>query len=407
VNLSYLYDNRKKHINVLNERIKISNICIDSTLDAANGSDLFQQMIIDTRGKTIVSGDSMYVFHTKDIRINLPQKRISLDSITLLPRYPRQAFFKKSGTQTDRISIYGKSIDIFDFDLSSMLYNRVFRAGNVSFNRFNMLFERDKHYPQDTVTKPMPLDLLKEIPYPFKVDSVVLHKNLVSYYEFEKKSLLPGIFFIDDFNVYFLNVTNDRALIDSSTVLKVHGNGNLMRQTPLSFVLLMPYFAPNNQFWFSAQTQRADLSQFNSLMQNIVGISIRKGTGLADVQYVSGDDEVAKGNMLFEYKNLKLRLFNRKKAIMNKSLGSPFVNFMLNNLMIRSRNPKFLKPPRKGIVYFERDPHKSFINYLWKSSLSGILSTLGFNNKQQRIEKKSIKHSQRKLKHKSANKNER
>lgn len=403
VDILYSYDNAKKQVSLLNEKIQIGTIHIDTTLNS--GENLFRQMIIDTRNKSIVSGDSLYIFHTKDIRINLPQKQITLDSITLLPRFNRNDFFARSKTQTDRISIYGKSVNIHNFDFPDLFYKKIFRAGNLSFDKFNILIERDKHYPIDTTTKPMPLQLLKEIPYNFKLDSVELSRSLVSYYEFEKKSLLPGIFFIDDFNVYFLDVSNDSSLLNSNSVLKISGKGNLMRETPLNFVLVTPYFAPHNQFWFSAQTQWADLSQFNSLMENIVGISIKKGMGRADVQYVSGNDETAKGNMLFEYKNLKLRLYNRKKAITNKSLGSPFVNFMLNNLMIRSRNPKFLKPPRKGIVYYERDPHKSFINYLWKSSLSGILSTLGYNNKQQRQEKKSMKQTERKTK-KSAEKNE-
>lgn len=404
VDILYSYDNSKKQVSLLNEKIHIGDIRIDTTL--GSGNNLFRQMIIDTRNKSIISGDSLYIFHTKDIRINLPQKQITLDSITLLPRFNRNDFFERSKTQTDRVSIYGKSVNIHNFDLPELLYNKLFRAGNLKFDKFNILIERDKHYPADTTTKPMPLQLLKEIPYHFKLDSVELSRSLVSYYEFEKKSLLPGILFIDDFNIYFLDVSNDYSMLDSNSVLKISGNGNLMRETPLNFVFVTPYFAPHNQFWFSAQTQWADLSQFNSLMENIVGISIKRGIGRADVQYVSGNDDVAKGNMLFEYKNLKLRMYNRRKAIMNKSLGSPFVNFMLNNLMIRSRNPKFLKPPRKGIVYYERDPQKSFINYLWKTSLSGILSTLGYNNKQQRQEKKSIKQTARKTK-KTTEKNER
>ncbi|MBN2639054.1 MAG: hypothetical protein JXR65_08200 [Bacteroidales bacterium] len=404
VDVVYSYDQQSKQITFPSERISIGNINIDSTLNS--DGNLFERMLIDTHGKSIVSGDSMYVFKTKDIRINLPRKSITLDSITLLPTYPRKQFFKILNKQSNRISIYGKSIDILNFDLPSLLNNKLIKAGNLKFNNLNILLERDKRLPADTTTKLMPLELLKKIPYHFKLDSVELNQSLVSYYEYEKKSLLPGIFFIDNFNTYFLNVSNDLQLLDSNAVLKINGNGNLMRETPLNFVLVMPYFAKHDQFWFSAQTQWADLTQFNSLLENIVGISIKKGTARADVQYVSGNNEVAKGNMLFEYKNLKIRLFNRRKAVMNKSLGSPFVNFMLNRLMIRSSNPKFLKPPRKGIVYYERDPQKSFINYIWKSSLSGILSTLGFNNKEQRQEKKTIKQSIKKSKKQINPKNE-
>ena len=54
-----------------------------------------------------------------------------------------------------------------------------------------------------------------------------------------------------------------------------------------------------------------------------------------------------------------------------------------------ANNPKFARSPRKGQAYFERDTEKGIINYIFKSALSGMISTLGFNNKEQRQIKKS------------------
>ncbi len=389
LNFKFLYDNRKKLINIYDVGLAIHDIELDSTLGSSHPNYLFNNLRLDSHGKAFLSGDSMYTFRTRDVRVNLPQRRISFDSITVTPRYKKEAFFEREKTQTDRITAYGKSIDFNNFDFSTLLSQKVFHVGNISLNNFNVLFERDKHYPLSDSARPMPLEMLRSIPYKFKADTVLINHGFVSYYEYQVKATNPGIFFIDNFNVYFLNVTDDFSRLDSTAVLKVHGSGQMMRTTGLNFVLVMPYFSPDDRFWFSAQTGNTDLSQFNSLAQNISGISVVSGTGIADVQYVTGNDKFAKGNILFQYKNLKLRLYNRKKARTSKGLGSPFVNFTLNNLMIRTNNPKFLKPPRKGIVYFERDPRKSFINYLWKSSFSGITSTLGFNSRQQRQEKKT------------------
>lgn len=395
VNIGYLYNDRQKLINFSGISMTATQIHVDSTINTKGESAIFNELLIDTHGKDIISGDSLYLFKTKDIRINLPKKIITIDSLSILPRYPRKLFYNRIGHQADRISLYGKSIVANSFNLNELINKKVFRTGNISFNQFNVLFERDKRYPPDTTIKPMPFDMLKEIPILFKSDSVLVKKSMISYYEFHKKSLFPGIFFIDNFHLSMIDVTNDFALVDSNSVLKIQGGGNLMRQTPLSFVLVMPYFAPKNQFWFSAHTDRADLSQFNSLMQNVVGISIKSGNGFAEVPYVTGNDEYAKGNLLFLYKNLKLRLYNKKKAERNKGIGSPFVNFLLNNLMIRSNNPKLFKTPKKGVIYYKRNPRKSFVNYIWKSSLSGILSTMGFNTKLQRIEKKAEKKLQK------------
>ncbi len=399
VNLSYHYQHRRKLIKADHIGIYTDDIHIGTPTDKRTGKTyLFTSMLIDLNGKTILSGDSLYSFHTKDIRINLPQKRISLDSLSIKPMLKRKDFFKKSAYQTDRVTLYGKQISFYNFDLNNILTTNRLDFGRLQFDHFNVLFERDKSYPLADVVKPLPIDHLQQVPFKFYIDSIQLQNSQISYYEYNAKSKQPGIFFIDNFNIHALNVTNDLSHIDSNLVLKFYGTGRIMKQSDLNFALVMPYYAPNHQFWFSGHTGSIDLSQFNSLTQNTMGIGVISGKGNIEIPYVTGNDEYVKGNMFFLYRNLKLRLYNRKKAQMNKGIGSPFVNFMLNNLMIRSNNSSFLKHPRKGIIYYERDPRKSFINYIWKSSLSGILSTMGFNNKQQRQGKREDKKASRRKK---------
>jgi len=396
VNLSYQYQHRTKIIQADKLKVFTRNIQLVRADEIATKTPyLFSTMMIDLNGKRIISGDSLYRFQTRDIRIDLPNRQIRLDSLSIIPLLGRKDFFKKSINQTDRVTVYGRSVSFNNFDLNQIVQRQRFDLGSLQFDHFNMLFQRDKSYPLADVVKPLPIESLQRIPIQFYVDSIQLRNSQLSYYEYNAKSRQPGIFFIDNFNLHFLNVTNDLAHIDSTLVLKVHGGGKMMKQSDLNFALVMPYFAPRHQFWFSAHIGPVDFSQFNSLTQNTTGIGIVSGKGNVEIPFVTGNDEFAKGSMYFLYRNLKLRLYNRKKAKMNKGIGSPFVNFMLNNLMIRSNNTRFLKHPRKGIIYYERDPRKSFINYIWKSNLSGILSTLGFNNKQQRQVKREEKKASR------------
>jgi hypothetical protein len=48
-----------------------------------------------------------------------------------------------------------------------------------------------------------------------------------------------------------------------------------------------------------------------------------------------------------------------------------------------------------GTIYFKRDKSKGIINFLWKSTLSGLKSTMGFNSKAQ---KEIIKHEKQQKK---------
>jgi hypothetical protein len=64
-------------------------------------------------------------------------------------------------------------------------------------------------------------------------------------------------------------------------------------------------------------------------------------------------------------------------------------NLLLNDIFIKSNNPGWLGKTRPGEVYFKRNPQKSVVNYIWKSIQSGLMSTMGYNNKEQRQEKRA------------------
>jgi hypothetical protein len=67
------------------------------------------------------------------------------------------------------------------------------------------------------------------------------------------------------------------------------------------------------------------------------------------------------------------------------------MSFLANEIFLKSNNPRFARKVRLGEVYCKRDDQKSIFNYLWKGLLSGIESTLGYNNREQRKEKKEHK----------------
>ncbi len=391
VNFSYQYDNMSKLINIKNTHIRINDIQLGNNPFEKSSAALFGTMLINLNDRAVISGDSMYTFRTKGIRINLADRKISFDSITLTPRYSRNEFFAIAGHQTDRITLYGKSAILDNFNPEDLLNNHFIHFGKLRINNLSLRFERDMNYPRREVIKPMPIDMLARIPYRFRIDSVQLRNSMISYFEYEVISKNPGIFFIDNFNVLAENLTNELTPADSNMILKFHGSGKLMKQANLDFTLVMPYFAPHRQWWFSAEAGQIDLTQFNLLTENVLGLTVLSGIGSLKVPLITGNDTAAKGSVNFLYKKLKLRLYNRKKSQKSKKFYSPFANFMMNSIIIKSNNPPFLGRTKKGIVYFDRVPEKSFIYYLWKSNLSGILSTLGFNNKQQREGKREDK----------------
>ena len=150
-----------------------------------------------------------------------------------------------------------------------------------------------------------------------------------------------------------------------------------------------------NEFWLTGRSETMDLTKLNKLTQNVIGVAITSGKGSIDVPLVSGNSLNSKGTLTFRYKKLKLALYNRDQQALQTGFKSRFMNFMINDLLLKSNNPRFVRRVRKGQVYFKRDTEKAITNYLWKSVLSGMMSTMGFNTKEQRQEKREMKKNER------------
>ena len=391
INVSYQYADMGKLVNIVQLDINTSDIQLGRSFLPGASDDLFGRMFINLNDRSVITGDSLYAFRIRDIRINLPQRRIRFDSITLTPRFNKTAFFQRVGHQTDRITLYGKNAILNNFNQNDLVAGHFIHFGNLQLNNISVRFERDMHYPRNHAVKPMPFELINSIPYKFKIDTMGLNNSMISYFEYEVKSRNPGIFFIDHFNVQAQNVTNHLMPADSNLVLKFQGSGKLMKQAKLDFTLVMPYYAPHQQWWFSADAGEIDLTQFNPLTENVLGLAVHSGMGSLHVPMITGDDQVSRGAVEFLYKKLRIRMYDRKKSEKSRKFWSPFANMIINGIVVKSNNPPFLGHVKKGIVYYERNPEKSFINYLWKSNLSGILSTIGINNKQQREVKREEK----------------
>ena len=74
--------------------------------------------------------------------------------------------------------------------------------------------------------------------------------------------------------------------------------------------------------------------------------------------------------MDLEYENLKVRILDSESKEERNLLGT------LSNSLLQKENLPAQKDYRQGQIRFERLPHKSIFNDLWKAVFSGIRSTV-------------------------------
>ena len=391
LNIRNISDSAANAVKVDSIGIIIHKIHVDTSMVDDAKPAIINGVVIDLKGKTEISKDSLYEFQTGKIHYNFPDQRITVDSFYLTPLFESEEFFKRARYQTDRVKLFGQKLEFDGINLKELLSNGHVHISDISIDQLNADIYRDKHYPIKPGTyKPLPREQLMSIKRAFTIDSVHVTNAYLKYREMDAKSDEPGEVFLDQGNVTVYNITNQLMEGEKKDlILDLHAR--IMGQTLMSLKVHFPLNPDTLSFWLTGKTEKLDLTSLNPLTTNLLGIGIIKGKGSTDIQYIAGTDSTAKGSLVFRYKKLRVMPYSRKKEKLKKGVLSPLISFMINDLVVKSNNPKFARKPRVGQVYFERDTQKSVVNYVWKSVLSGLMSTMGFNTKAQKQERKEVK----------------
>jgi len=386
-------DSTKKRITVDNLKLSVSDV--DLYPGKARDTIPFDVGNINAMlfNKRFISGDSLYRFEAKVLSYNTFNHSLVIDSFYVKPRFDTLEFFKRKGWQTDRINMFVKRFVFKGFDIDRWNRSGFFHLNHISVEGLVANIYRDKNFPRDTsVIKPLLQGMLNSVKQPFRIDSVTVRRAYFKYSELGEKSFKPGYVYFTDGSLHAYHITN-RPEKGLGETLKVSLGMRLMGEGKIWGNFYFP-LEQGDQFYYNAKSEKLDLTTLNPMTQNLLGLSISYGKGRLNIPLVTADDELATGYLLFKYR-MKIQLYNRKKAEKNKEKGvtSPLLNFIINGLVLKNRNPNWFNRPRVGVVYFKRDKNKALPNYIWKSTLSGVLSTMGFNSKEQRKKRKDYKKS--------------
>ena len=344
---------------------------------------------LDINEKKFITADSLYEISSGDIHYDFSSSSVSIDSFKLKPRYASNDFFKKAVYQTTMLDITGKRIVLSGIDFQRAITKKEYLISSLDLDGFKLFAYRDKKYPfKHGFEKPFPSVAIKSVKSNFYIDTLRLNNSYILFGEYVKGSEIPGEVYFTDVNIFGRELSNMPDLMTFPPTMKLDFNSKVMGNTLLTANFNFPL--DEIGFNFTGKTEEIDFRDFNSMTQNLFGISITKGKGYLDIIGINAGDSIATGNLVFHYKKLRVGLYNREKAKLNKGIAAPFFSFLANDLLLKSNNPRFLGKTRTGHVYIEPNKEKAFINYIWRSLMSGMLSTMWHNSKEQRKEKKRM-----------------
>lgn len=116
----------------------------------------------------------------------------------------------------------------------------------------------------------------------------------------------------------------------------------------------------------------------NDITESLGLFKIQNGTVREVIANIQGNEQQASGKILLLYNNLKISLYEKEKG--KRGLDKRgILGFIANKFVIKDDNPTQNNQPRNPSTTFLRNPQAGFINLVWKTTLTGILETIGAN----------------------------
>jgi hypothetical protein len=250
--------------------------------------------------------------------------------------------------------------------------------GNATIDKLLFTNYKDKQLPFNSgVIKPLPVNIIKKIPQPLSIDTVLLNNATVEYTEFNEKTKKAGTIPVTKMLVRLLNVKNYN--ITPTDSLSILATGYLMDTAWIRLRVKESYTDTLGGFLMTVRMKPADLAVLNPVLIPLASLKLESGYLDTLNMRAVGREYLSLGEMQMFYHDLKIRILKNGNET-NKPFLTGLVNFLANNFIVKKNNKS-----RTGNVFFIRNRDKSAINYLIKIAISGMASSTGVKSNKKMI----------------------
>ncbi len=318
----------------------------------------------------LASVSDFYEIDIKRINANSEKNKLDIDSLTLVPKFPKFKFSQVAGKQIDRVNSFINKIEV-----SGLLFNHLrdssFVASKIRILSGEVYSFRDKRLTfKETKDKPLPMAALKEIGFGIEVDTIQIKNSKITYEEFAEDGFEAGKIIFEDLNATLTNLGNrtyynkpDHASLIASA--RLMGHGLIEASFRLPFEQGKPYHA-------EGKMGKLDLHHLNPPLESLAFINIESGI-LNEINFnFDYNDRSSNGKVTINYENLKINGLKKEKSTVINELKTLLINTVVKN----DKDKSVPTEKRTGTIDFERDRKRQVFNFWWKSLFSGIKSSV-------------------------------
>lgn len=328
-------------------------------------TDIYAEVVVVSGLQTKFPG-SDYTVKFDEARLE-NMNHFEIDSLKIIPMYPKAEFVKRVGYETDRLDCEFPFIEMEGINYKSLLNDNTLAIHQVSLS-FSISVYRDKRMKDLKTFKPLPDSLLRKLPFAVLIDSIRVDDSEIVYEEVAESADRSGKIQFRKLNAMIYNISN-RA--EKAMHLRAHAqfmndgeiaiNGNFSNSDK-------PHF-------LEGSLRNFRLPRINQMLMPATGITVESGK-LDLMKFTFWyDDTHSDGELVLNYHDLKLMSHRKNKD--DKSVPDVVKTLLINAFIENDYDKNDSRPKREGEIHFVRDQNKFVFNFWWKSLLSGLKSAAG------------------------------
>lgn len=296
--------------------------------------------------------------------LDVKNESFTVKNLLLNTKYTKKELSQKIKTERDYLHLNIPNVNIKNYNYAFKNKQFTFAVENITIHKPNLEVYRDKLIADDFSYKPMYSKMLRGMPFYLNIKNIAINKGKITYQEKIEQHIKPEKLTFKDLNATIANLQNYE---DKSTV--VHTNSLLMGKTPLELNWSFNTLIKTDFFKAWGNFKNLDIPSINPFLNTNL-----RATAEGDMQQmyftVSGTKQKSAGDLKINYNNFKFKVLKKDRLGVNKLLTK------LGNLLIKKDSKQNPNNFRYGEIEVERNPSKSFFNYLWINVENGLLDAL-------------------------------
>lgn len=355
-------------------RIMLAEGSIGNLQISSSYKENFEQMVKDNisawlRTATGQYTDSNVTLKWYNAEYNSLKKTLGLDSFSYRPSRPLDSVIANTPYQTDYITFNSGAVKLSGFNLENYKRDGGIIASDIDVDKPFITIYRDRLPPfQHGKIKPLPVEMIRRIPFPVAVQRVGVNGGYLTYTERNEKTRAEGTIVLSKINGGLFNIRNHDISDNDSLLLAL--NGYFMDSALINLRVKESYADTLNGFLMTMKVKPTSLNFLNPVLQPLANVKIESGSIDSFHMRAVGKEYLAIGNMKMYYHDLRIKIVKGDSG--RSTFLTRAASFLVNAFVIRKNNKG-----KTGLVYFKRLRDRSFFNYIVKMSFSGIATSVG------------------------------